>query len=148
MVSVDDVGRIDTDTACAIVWLDWLVMNPDRTSRNPNLMWWKSKLWLIDHGASLGFQHNWPAISEDTPRRPSRMPEHVLKGRAIGMEQWDAILAERVSRHVLRAAIADVPDDFLKPDEGDASAETLRRRREAYVAVLWKRLTPPRLPLG
>lgn len=144
LVAPDEVHRIDADTACAIVWLDGLVMNPDRTARNTNLMWWKAGLWLIDHGAALSFQHNWPAVTEQSARRPTpSFGEHVLKTRAIGIEQWDPILAERVTRDVLRAAVAEVPDDFLAAG-ADASADAILRRREAYVAVLWKRLAAPR----
>ena len=31
--------------------------NVDRTPRNPNLLWWHGRLWLIDHGAALYLQH-------------------------------------------------------------------------------------------
>lgn len=142
LVGADEIDRIDTDTASAIVWLDGLAMNPDRTARNTNLMWWQGRLWLIDHGAALSFQHNWPAVTEQSARRPTpSFGEHVLKARAIGIEQWDPILAERVTRDVLRAAIDEVPDDFLSASAG---ADAILRRREAYVAVLWKRLRAPR----
>src|SRR5947209_7211063 len=50
-----DATRVSSDDAAAIVWLDALVMNPDRTARNPNMMWWRERLWLIDHGVALGF---------------------------------------------------------------------------------------------
>lgn len=144
LVAVEEIDRVDSDTACAIVWLDGLVMNPDRTARNTNLMWWKGRLWLIDHGAALSFQHNWPAVTEQSARRPTpSFGAHVLKPRAIGIEQWDPILAERVTRDVLRAAVAEVPDDFLAGGAG-GSADAILRRREAYVAVLWKRLAAPR----
>jgi hypothetical protein len=46
---------------------------------------------------------------------------------------------------VLRAALAQVPDDFLLPLLGGAAnASAMRRRREACVAFLWKRPKPPR----
>src|SRR5689334_5098361 len=44
---------VDPELAAAIVWLDALVTNVDRTPQNPNLLWWHGRLWLIDHGASL-----------------------------------------------------------------------------------------------
>src|SRR3712207_7291994 len=41
----------------AVVWLDALMLNVDRTPRNPNLLVWHRRLWLIDHGAALYVQH-------------------------------------------------------------------------------------------
>ena len=45
------------DLAAAVVWLDALVENVDRTPRNPNLLLWHGNLWLIDHGAALYVHH-------------------------------------------------------------------------------------------
>ena len=39
------------------MWLDALATNVDRTARNPNLLLWHGRLWLIDHGAALYLQH-------------------------------------------------------------------------------------------
>jgi len=47
----------DPELAAAIVWLDALVTNVDRTAQNPNLLWWHRRLWLIDHGAALYWHH-------------------------------------------------------------------------------------------
>ena len=47
----------DPELAAAVVWLDALVENVDRTPRNPNLLRWHGNLWLIDHGASLFVHH-------------------------------------------------------------------------------------------
>lgn len=47
-------GRaLDPALAAAVVWLDALGTNVDRTPRNPNLLVWHERLWLIDHGAAL-----------------------------------------------------------------------------------------------
>src|SRR6267142_1517811 len=53
------VETIDAKLASQIVWVDCFVTNVDRTPRNPNLLVWHKKLWLIDHGASLYFHHAW-----------------------------------------------------------------------------------------
>lgn len=45
--------------ASAIVWLDAYVTNMDRTLCNINILLQLRQLWLIDHGASLSFHHNW-----------------------------------------------------------------------------------------
>jgi hypothetical protein len=144
----EDVGRVSADEAAIVIWLDWLVMNPDRTWRNPNLLIRKGQLWLVDHGAALTFQHNWPAVTEDSPRRP--MPvwsSHPLAERAASLAEWDQVLAPALDRGVLREAVRGVPDEFLTPlVPAPATPSALRRRREAYAAFLWKRLKPPRPP--
>jgi len=45
--------RPDERLAADIVWLDALTTNVDRTPRNPNMLIWHDRLWLIDHGAAL-----------------------------------------------------------------------------------------------
>jgi hypothetical protein len=142
----DHLDGISPDLASKVVWLDGLVMNPDRTSRNPNLLVSGQDLWLIDHGATLGFQHNWAAVTELSPRRSvGREAGHVLASRATRLVEWDGSLAARLAREVIRAAVQTVPDDFLEPLLGSrATPIALARRREAYVAFLWKRLKPPR----
>ena len=136
----EEIERVSRDDAAAIVWLDRFVMNPDRTDRNPNLMLAGETLWLIDHGAALGFQYAWSSVSEASPRKSDVFEPHVLRDRVADLAEWDAILAARVERAVIERAVADVPDSFLE-GEGD---EALRRRRAAYVAFLWKRLKEPR----
>ena len=45
------------ELAADVVWFDALVTNVDRTPRNPNLLVWHGRLWLIDHGAAFFRQH-------------------------------------------------------------------------------------------
>lgn len=52
-------ARADATTASRIVLFDAFVTNVDRSARNANLLPWHERLWLIDHGASLYFQHGW-----------------------------------------------------------------------------------------
>jgi hypothetical protein len=142
-----DLPHVDPELASRIVWLDGLVQNPDRRVKNPNLLWSHDQLWLIDHGACLGFQHSWPSVTEESPRATGWQARgHLLQSRATLLSIVDETLAARLRRGVLEAALAAVPDDFLS-DEGD---EAKRRRRAAYVAFLWKRLKFPRpfVPAG
>lgn len=137
----EDVERVDPDTASRIVWLDGLVQNPDRTARNPNLLWSHDRLWLIDHGASLGFQHDWLAVTELSPRSNARFREpHVLLPRATAVAALDDSLTGLLDRPTLEAAVDAVPDAFM----GLADTRDARRRRAAYVAFLRKRLAQPR----
>src|SRR6185503_17807483 len=135
-----DAPQVDADVASRIVWLDGLVQNPDRTAKNPNLMWSQDRLWLIDHGASLGFHHRWSNVTEESPRARSWSPStHVLGSRATRLAIIDMALAGLVDRTVLESAVGAVPADYLSMNGMDT-----HRRRAAYVAFLWKRLKKPR----
>ena len=135
-----DVSRVDTDLASTIVWLDGLVQNPDRTAKNPNLMWSQDRLWLIDHGASLGFHHRWSNVTEESPRARGWSPStHVLGSRATRLTIIDMTLAGLLVRTVLESAVGAVPAEYLAMNGVD-----IHRRRAAYVAFLWKRLKEPR----
>jgi hypothetical protein len=136
-----DIPRVDPGLASKIVWLDGLVQNPDRRIKNPNLLWSSGELWLIDHGASLGFHHDWLRVTETSPRSNGwQVGGHVLQSRATRLPSVDAALTARLHRGALESALDAVPDDFLS----EANSEATRRRRAAYVAFLWKRLQSPR----
>ena len=138
-----DVGRVRQDDAAAILWLDGLTMNPDRTARNPNLLWWQDGLWLIDHGAALSFQYALPQYDDAAARRPYGLREpHLLHSRVIDLEPWDHLLTERLTLKAIERAVDAVPDEFLTPLL--ASREALGDRRSAYVAYLAHRLEAPR----
>lgn len=132
-----DLAALDRTTAARVVWLDGLVENLDRTAANPNLLVAEGRLWLIDHGAALAFHYAWPALTEATPRRPlaPRAP-HALAARAAPLATVDERAAAALTREVLAAAVAAVPDSLLGPDPA--------RDRAAYAAYLWKRLRAPR----
>ncbi len=57
---------ISPDLAAQIVWFDAFLSNPDRTHRNPNLLIWNRKPWLIDHGAALYVHHDWRSLNDKT----------------------------------------------------------------------------------
>jgi hypothetical protein len=148
---VDLLARVPAAEAAAILWLDRLTLNLDRTPRNPNLLWWRDAAWLIDHGAALRFHYDWPAVTEDATRAGRALPHPHLFEAAAAAPGWaarDAAFAARLPREALERAVAEVPDSFLAPMlPGEISgrpAEALRRRRAAYVAFLWKRLQSPR----
>jgi hypothetical protein len=136
-----DSNRVGADLASRIVWLDGLVQNPDRTVKNPNMLWSHGQLWLIDHGASLGFHHNWKDVTEDSPRSKTwPIGQHVLMRQATRLSSVDEELANLLDRHALRNVVEAVPDEFLD----EQSLADAGRRREAYLAFLWKRLKAPR----
>ena len=142
----DEVRDAPDELAQPVLWLDALVMNSDRTPANPNILVWRGERWLIDRGAALPFQYRWSSVNEDAPRRTDYpLDRHLFGARADRLLAWDERLAVALGRGVLESALADVPDEFLLPLVAPpASADRLRRRREAYVAFLWKRLKEPR----
>ena len=68
----------------AIVWFDAFVTNVDRTPRNPNMLCWHKRLWLIDHGAALYFHHDWADTS--SRRRAAAFPQ-IARPRAAALGQ-------------------------------------------------------------
>ena len=52
-------ATVEPGLAGRILWFDALVGNADRSWRNPNMLRWHNALYLIDHGATLTFQHRW-----------------------------------------------------------------------------------------
>ncbi|HVU05060.1 MAG TPA: HipA family kinase [Polyangiaceae bacterium] len=145
-LSLDRRRLVDAETAARIVWLDGLVMNPDRTERNPNVLLWHRRPWLIDHGACLPFHHDWSHVTEASPREPGPSAAgHLLASVASPLRDVDETCASRLGRGDLTSCVARVPESFLRDAfPTDAPA----RIRAAYVAFLWKRLRPPRPFLG
>ena len=122
----------DPLTAAAIVWLDALVTNIDRTPRNPNLLTWQGGLWLIDHGAALYVQHTW-RDPEAHARRPfPQAADHVLLPYAGSLVEADARLAPLLDDATLRSILDLVPEDWLNVP------------RERFVTYLSTRLESPR----
>ena len=132
----------DPDWAASVVWLDALVTNPDRSPKNPNMLVWHGRTWLIDHGASLFIHHTW-RDPDAHARRPfdERIGDHVLLPFASSIAAADARLAPLVTAELLEGLVATVPADWLAPDAigGDADAQ-----RRAYVRYLTTRLETPR----
>jgi hypothetical protein len=133
-------GRPDPDLAANIVWFDALVTNTDRSPRNPNILAWHRRLFLIDHGASLFIHHTWRDADAHARRPLDTIADHVLLAYAGSLEGAHARLASRVTEPLLRSIVELVPDAWLLPHPlaGDAAAQ-----RDAYVAYLLTRVATP-----
>jgi hypothetical protein len=132
---------IDPDLAANVVWFDALVTNVDRTPRNPNLLLWHGRLWLIDHGAALYVQHGWDRPQEHARRRLGAVDDHVLLPLAGSVAEADARLAPLVTEDLLQGVADLLPDDWL----GDGAFASPVLERRAYVDYLLRRLEEPRL---
>jgi len=129
--------------AAVIHWLDAYSANIDRTWRNPNLLIWHRRLWAIDHGAALIFQHAWPPV-ETWARRRYDFSDHVL-GPVVGeldaatLDKIDAELASRLTPDLLTEVLDLVPDGWLigmNAAAGDArDAQAWRARYHGYLSA-------------
>jgi hypothetical protein len=121
--------------ASSIVWFDALVTNVDRTPRNTNLLVWHGRLWLIDHGASLYFHHNWDADVMSRARAPFLgIKDHVLLPWATEIAAVDEELAAKLTDAEIERITALIPEAWLGEPE----------HRAGYGAWLRQRLTAPR----
>jgi hypothetical protein len=127
---------IDPRLASAIVWFDAYTTNIDRTARNPNLLIWHKRLWLIDHGAALYFHHRWADHLERSRTPFAAIKDHVLLSRASKVREVDDELRGRLTSAKLVAIVGTIPDAWLSgpPNFADADAE-----RAAYVEYLLSR---------
>ena len=141
--TTDDLARIPGDTRARILWLDRLVLNPDRNAANPNLLWWREAPWLIDHGATLGFLYRWPSDGDPAPRDPWSMPDPHLFEETVtpdALARVDAAAAQALSGTAIPDAVLAIPDAFL-PEPDAAGRE---RRRASLAGFLHERLAAPR----
>jgi hypothetical protein len=139
---------VDPGLAARVVWFDAFVTNMDRTARNPNLLVWRRRPWLIDHGAALYVQHDWRGVDEARTRAPFPMiRQHVLLPAAGDLRAADAELAPRVTEGVLAAVLADVPDALFDDPSGPVGAGELAdapAARARYAEYLATRVRAPR----
>jgi hypothetical protein len=130
-----------SDVAAKVLWLDAFTANVDRSWRNPNLLVWHGRLWVIDHGAALYFHHGWSGGITDPTRfaqQPWEVDDHVLRSNVGGLASADEEITDLLDEQVFAEVVAGVPDEWLEPVPG---ADTTDAVREAYVAFLVERLS-------
>jgi hypothetical protein len=119
-----------------ILWFDALTSNADRSWRNPNMLLWHGVLYLIDHGATLTFQHRWETAAAAMTREYDAA-DHALIGCKPLVEEADRELAGCVTPDLVHEAVAAVPGEWLDADPAFDSAEAARA---AYAANILGRL--------
>ena len=128
--NVMDVKHVDPLQASRIVWFDAYASNVDRTSRNPNMLYWHKRLTLIDHGAALYFHHatsDYQARARDPFKS---IKDHVLLPAASALEEADRVCKSALTPDVLTAVVREIPENWLEEPE----------QRAAYLAYLQARL--------
>lgn len=125
-VSPEEAGRI--------VWFDALVNNVDRSWRNPNLLVWHGDLWLIDHGASLIWHHNWSGATASA-QKPYDASDHALAPFAPDVAGAASALAPRVTRQLVVECASQVPDEWLAAEPGFDGPDEVRERYAELLAA-------------
>ena len=133
-------ANTDPDFSADVVWFDSLVTNSDRSPRNPNILTWHRRHYLIDHGAALYVHHTWTDPDAHAERALPTIRDHVLLPRAGPLVEAHERLAPRLTASVIANAVSNVPEALLGMDRivRDATAE-----RMAYRRYLLRRVVAP-----
>lgn len=133
------VNTADPMEASRIVWLDAFITNVDRTWRNTNMLLWHGReLWLIDHGASLYFHHNWTGWEKAALSPFTYIKDHALLRDASMLAEADAEMRTRITPKVIDAVVAAIPDTWLQQASEEISPDEQRR---VYAEFLKTRLS-------
>ncbi len=131
------VKRVNSVLASQVVWLDSLLLNVDRTSRNTNMLLWHNELWLIDHGASLYFHHHWQGLDKGQKSFP-QVKDHVMLPYATQLEHVDAPFRAMLTLEKIQSIVSLVPDEWLVNEAAFGSKE---EHRKAYTDFLMSRIS-------
>jgi hypothetical protein len=128
---------IDPAFAALTVWFDAYVLNVDRTPRNPNIVLWHRRPWLIDHGAALYVHHTWTDAENRARSRFPRIAEHILLPHAGDLGIADATARERLTPAVIETIVEAIPATWL---ETEPAADRPVGTRDDYARFLANRL--------
>ncbi|MEL6720518.1 MAG: HipA family kinase [Bacteroidota bacterium] len=127
------VSIADAYSASKVVLLDSIIMNIDRTAKNTNLLNWKRELWLIDHGASLYFHHNWANWEAYLSRTFPPIKDHVLLERADQLPEAAKDIQAQIDKDKIKEIVGLIPEDWLSEESSSLSVE---EKRTAYIRFL------------
>jgi len=129
------VHPVEHGLASRVIAFDAFVENVDRSWRNPNLLVWHGDLWLIDHGATLYFHHNWQRAAAAV-HRPYKWDDHVLKPYATELATEGPALAARITPELIAEVVELVPEEWLEDVDREAYVTHLSARAERPEAWL------------
>ncbi len=128
---------VDELLASKIVWLDAFLMNVDRTVKNTNMLVWKGETWLIDHGASLYFHHNWENRMQAITSKFPYIKDHVFIHKASKLDEADEFMSEKITPELITDIVDLIPDEWLS---WDGVLQTPDEIRADYKTILTERL--------
>lgn len=109
--------QLSEELSSQIVWLDAFLTNVDRTPKNTNMLMWHKELWLIDHGASLYFHHNWDTWEKQALSPFKTIKDHVLLKSATELSAVDVHAKAILTDEFIDNLLASIPADWLVEDE-------------------------------
>jgi len=127
------VSIADGLSSSKVVLLDSMISNIDRTAKNTNLLNWKKELWLIDHGASLYFHHNWKNWESHLSRNFSQVKEHVLLERADQLNAAAEAIKASISETDIHHIVSLIPEDWLLEESNIFDPVTLRKSYSTFL---------------
>ena len=131
------VSVADPLSASKVVLLDSMITNIDRTAKNTNLLNWNKELWLIDHGASLYFHHNWKTWENHLTRTFPNIKDHVLLERADRLLEAAKEIKEVFNEEKIREIVAIIPEEWLEEESNELTPTEMRN---AYIEFLSSKL--------
>ncbi|MEM9329674.1 MAG: HipA family kinase [Bacteroidota bacterium] len=132
------VARVDPLSASKVVLLDSIIANIDRTAKNTNLLNWNNELWLIDHGSSLYFHHDWKNWESHVSRTFPFVKNHVLLERATEIDEAARQIQQSINEEVISEIISWVPEEWLEEEPMPLS---MVQMRSAYTEFLQQKLS-------
>jgi len=132
------VKEIDSLIASKILLLDYILMNVDRTVRNTNMLVWHKDLWLIDHGASLYFHHNWASWKEQSVKSFPLIKNHVLYTFAKNLEENAVDIKATLSHEIINSIVNLIPAQWLMEDMNEH--ESPDQKRAIYLEFITTRV--------
>ena len=134
-ITFDPVANtIDPMLASQIVWFDAYITNVDRTARNTNMLMWHKKLYLIDHGASLFFHHQWETAKEKYASPFPAIKDHVLLRFAENIEAAGKELKPKLTEETLNKIVNLIPQDWLQEEKHFHNLEEHYRSYQSYLS--------------
>jgi len=128
----------DSLTSSKVVLLDSIISNIDRTAKNTNLLIWDKKLWLIDHGASFYFHHNWETWENHLSRTFPLIKDHVLLKKANDLAEAAKEIQIALTDEKIHEIISVIPEDFLLDESVPFTPDDMRA---AYIQFIKTRLS-------
>ncbi len=132
------VSIADSLSASKVVLLDSMITNIDRTAKNTNLLNWNRELWLIDHGASLYFHHNWPNWKSHLSRTFPSIKDHVLLERAANLAEASKEIQLSLNKDIIEEIVSLIPEDWLIEESNPLTPDEIRA---AYIEFLSVKLS-------
>jgi hypothetical protein len=127
------VTKINSLVASTVVWFDSLITNVDRTAKNTNMLMWRGDLWLIDHGASLYFHHNWDTWEVHSKKTFALIKNHVLLPQASKMDEANELMKDEINEAFLNEVLSQIPDEWLGFLGDSISSDTIRATYKSYI---------------